>query len=143
MHVPWEYLYDDPGFLSISTWTPVVRYLDLPRGRRLPEVTGPLQILAVVSGPSDVVELDTGREQATLEHALAELTAKGALEIHWLEKATLPELQRELRKRDHHIFHFIGHGGYDSAPEDGILLRGRDREQSPCDRSTARHDARR
>ena len=122
MHVPWEYLYDDPGFLSISTWTPVVRYLDLPRGRRPLEVTGPLQILAVVSGPSDVVELDTGREQATLEQALAELTAKGALEIHWLQSATLQELQRELRKRDHHIFHFIGHGGYDSALDDGVLL---------------------
>ncbi len=122
MHVPWEYLYDDPGFLSISTWTPVVRYLDLPRGRRPLAVTGPLQILAVVSGPSDVVELDAGREQATLEQALAELTAKGALEIHWLQSATLPELQRELRKRDHHIFHFIGHGGYDSALDDGVLL---------------------
>jgi CHAT domain len=122
MHVPWEYLYDDPGFLSISTWTPVVRYLDLPRGRRPLTVTGPLQILAAVSGPSDVVELDTGREQATLEQALAELTAKGALEIHWLQSATLQELQRELRKRDHHIFHFIGHGGYDSALDDGVLL---------------------
>ena len=75
-----------------------------------------------MSGPSDVVELDTGREQATLEQALAELTAKGALEIHWLESATLQELQRELRKRDHHIFHFIGHGGYDSALDDGVLL---------------------
>lgn len=91
MHVPWEYLYDDPGFLSISTWTPVVRYLDLPRGRRPLVVTGPLQILAVVSGPSDVVELDTGREQATLEQALSELTAKGALEIHWLQSATLQD----------------------------------------------------
>ena len=122
MHVPWEYLYDDPGFLSISTWTPVVRYLDLPRGRPPLEVTGPLQILAAVSGPSDVVELDAGREQATLEEALSELTAKGALEIHWLQSATLQELQRELRKRDHHIFHFIGHGGYDSALDDGVLL---------------------
>ena len=36
MQVPWEYLYDDPAFLSISMWTPVVRYLDLadrPAGR--------------------------------------------------------------------------------------------------------------
>jgi hypothetical protein len=122
MHVPWEYLYDDPGFLSISTWTPVVRYLDLPRGRRPLVVTPPLQILAVVSGPSDVIELDTGREQANLEQALAELTARGAVEIHWLKSATLQELQRELRRRDHHIFHYIGHGGYDSALEDGILL---------------------
>src|ERR1700741_4515837 len=29
--IPWEFLYDPPNFLSISTWTPVVRYLDLPK----------------------------------------------------------------------------------------------------------------
>ena len=31
MDLPWEYLYERPAFISISTWTPVVRYLELPR----------------------------------------------------------------------------------------------------------------
>ena len=32
--VPWEYLFDDPDFLAVSAFTPVVRYLDLPRAHR-------------------------------------------------------------------------------------------------------------
>ena len=59
MHVPWEYLYDDPSFLAISTGTPG-RSLSRPaRGkpRRALELTLPLRILAVVSAPSDGAEL--------------------------------------------------------------------------------------
>jgi hypothetical protein len=122
LHVPWEYLYDDPAFLSISTWTPVVRYLDLPRSRPPLPVTQPLRILAMVSSPSDVVSLDVGQERRNLEEALAEVTARGAITIRWLEKATLRELQRELRRGAYHVFHFIGHGGYDTSADDGVLL---------------------
>jgi len=122
MHVPWEYLYDDPAFLSISTWTPVVRYLDLPRARAPLPVAQPLRILGMVSSPSDVVALDVGQEQRNLEQALADLTDRGGVEVHWLPRATLRELQRELRRGEYHIFHFVGHGGYDAALDDGVLL---------------------
>ena len=43
------------------------------------------------------------------------------MEIHWLPDATLQALQRELRHNDFHVFHYIGHGGYDRASEDGVL----------------------
>jgi hypothetical protein len=122
MHVPWEYLYDDPSFLSISTWTPVVRYLDLPRSRPPLALTRPLRILALVSTPSDVVTLDVGRERRNLEEALAEVISRGAVTIQWLENATLRQLLRELRQGEYHVFHFIGHGGFDPAADDGVLL---------------------
>jgi hypothetical protein len=122
MHVPWEYLYDDPAFLSISTWTPVVRYLDLPRGRPPLAVTQPLRILGMISAPSDVVALDVGQEQRNLEQALAEAVARGAVQIDWLERATLRELQRAVRHTEYHVFHFVGHGGYDATLDDGVLL---------------------
>ena len=38
MQLPWEFLYDEPEFLAISRWTPVVRYLEFQGGRR------PLQV---------------------------------------------------------------------------------------------------
>ena len=50
--MPWEYLYDHPSFLSISTWTPIVRYLDLPKPRRPLQIALPLRVLAMVSAPS-------------------------------------------------------------------------------------------
>jgi hypothetical protein len=121
MHVPWEYLYDDPAFLSISMWTPVVRYLDLATTRRPLTVEPPLRILAMVSSPTDVAQLDVGQERSKLEESLAGLVEQGAVEIRWLEQATLQALQRELRRADYHVFHYIGHGGYDRASEDGVL----------------------
>ena len=39
-----------------------------------------------------------------------------------MEKPTLSELQRRLRKQDIHIFHFIGHGGFDEMAQDGVLI---------------------
>src|SRR4029079_6683667 len=52
MTVPWEYLYDDPAFLSISMWTPVVRYLDLASTRRPLRVEAPLRMLGMVRSPA-------------------------------------------------------------------------------------------
>ena len=122
LHLPWEYLYDEPDFLAISTWTPVVRYLDLPRQRGPLELQLPLRILAMVSSPSDFATLDVAHERANLETALGPLIAAGAVELCWLEQATLRALLRELRKGDFHIFHYIGHGQYDQQAEDGVLL---------------------
>ena len=36
--------------------------------------------------------------------------------------ASLRALQRQLRKADYHVFHYIGHGGYDHDADDGVLL---------------------
>lgn len=122
MTLPWEFLYDDPSFLSISQLTPIVRYLDLPRARPVREVEPPLRILALVSSPIDAAELDVERERANLEEALAELSAQGAVELVWLERATLSALLEELRNGEFHIFHYIGHGAFQSDVQDGVLL---------------------
>lgn len=122
MDLPWEYLFEEPAFLSISTWTPVVRYLELPRSRPPVEVAPPLRILAMVSCPSDAVQLDVALERSKLEGALSNAASRGAVEIHWLERATLSALQRELRRADFHVFHYIGHGDYDDGLGDGVLL---------------------
>jgi CHAT domain len=122
LQVPWEYLYDHPSFLSISTWTPIVRYLDLPKPRRPLQIELPLRILALVSAPTDAEPIDATQERTKLESALAPLIDIGALKVDWLEEASLRALQRQLRKADYHVFHFIGHGGYDHDADDGVLL---------------------
>jgi CHAT domain len=122
LHIPWEYLCDEPDFLAISTWTPVVRYLDLPRQRSPLTLQPPLRILAMVSSPTDAATLDVAQERANLERALGGLIDAGAIELHWLEQASLRSLLRELRNGEFHIFHYIGHGLYDPGIEDGMLL---------------------
>lgn len=120
--IPWEYLYDPPDFLAVSAWTPVVRYLDLPRPRRVLEVQLPLRILAVVSAPSDAERLDAAMEREKLEAALRPLLDANAVAIDWLEKPSLLALAKKLRPDAYHILHFIGHGGFDERSEEGALL---------------------
>jgi hypothetical protein len=120
--VPWEYLFDDPDFLAVSAFTPVVRYLDLPRGHRPLNVEPPLRLLGVVSSPADYEQLDVERERSNLEGALSELSAAGAIELHWLERPTLGGLLRALQSQTFHALHYIGHGTYDRDTETGVLL---------------------
>ena len=120
--IPWEYLYDDPNFLSINAWTPVVRYLDLPKPRRALETELPLRILGVISAPLDAEPLDVELEKAKLEDALKPLREANAVTIDWLEEPTLLALTKRLRPDTYHILHYIGHGGFDDANGEGALL---------------------
>ena len=122
MHLPWEYLYDDPDFLSTREETPVVRHLNLPSAARPLRIDLPLRILAMVSAPRDAVGLDVAQERRNLEQAVEELTRVDAVEITWLEQATLLALLDKLQVGAYHVFHYIGHGGYDQQADDGVLL---------------------
>jgi hypothetical protein len=120
--VPWEYLFDDPDFLAVSAFTPVVRYLDLPREHRPLLVEPPLRVLAVVSSPAEYEQLDVERERENLTRALSGLCETGAVELHWLERATLGGLLKALQTETFHALHYIGHGAYDRDAEHGILM---------------------
>jgi Tol biopolymer transport system component len=144
--LPWEYLYDSTldEFLVLSVQTPIVRYLDLPIKTSPLTTTLPLKVLVMISNPSDFPELDVEQEFETLQSGLADLQQQGLVKLERLDKATLADLQRQLRKDDYHIFHFIGHGGYDEKAEDGILMledeMGRGREVSGRYLGTILHD---
>ncbi len=122
-NVPWELLWDRPDFISISAYTPVLRYVD-PSLRRLPvEVPQPLRILGMVSSPGDVASLDVENEKEQLESACERLRASGLLEIEWVHEASLSGLLDCLKSGTrYHVFHFMGHGDFDEQAEDGVLL---------------------
>lgn len=124
-NLPWEYLYHPTlrQFVVLSTQTPLIRYIDLPRPVRPLAVTPPLRLLVMVSDPKDYPRLDVKGEKTKIAKAVEELEKRGVLKVEWLETATLAELQRRLRKPDPvHIFHFIGHGGWNAEKDDGFLL---------------------
>jgi CHAT domain/WD40-like Beta Propeller Repeat len=122
LRLPWEYLYDDPEFLAISRWTPVVRRLDVGTPRPPLELSLPIRILSLVAAPSDAEPIDAKRERVRLTTALGPLVTAGAVSIDWLEDPTLLGLTRQLDDHDYHVLHFIGHGGYEESMEDGVLL---------------------
>ena len=122
--LPWEFLYNAAlnRFFTLSVETPLVRYLKLPEAVRALKVTPPLQALVMIANPADYETLDVEQEWSRLHTALAGLEARGLLTLERLDEATLPALQRRLREQQYHIFHFIGHGGFDQGAGEGVLI---------------------
>lgn len=147
-NLPWELLYDEANgrYLSLSERTPVIRYLDLPDAVRPLTVTGPLNLLVVLSSPSDYPELDIANEKYTIHQALDPMVDSGRVRIEILETATFSELQDVLRAGDYHVLHFVGHGGFDPARGGGLLAfqdaSGHSRLVSAEELGTILHDHR-
>ena len=76
----------------------------------------------MIASPSDLSPLDAEQEWAKLKEAVSDLEQRGLMKMDRLETCTLPTMQQRLRQRTYHIFHFIGHGGFDPATGGGVLL---------------------
>jgi CHAT domain-containing protein len=120
--LPWEFLYDpERDYLGLSTMTPLVRYLDLTQPVERLTVTPPLRILGMVASPQGLAQLDVKHEKRRVEEAIKRLRADGMVELNWLEGQTWRDLQRAMRRGQWHVFHFIGHGGFDPTTEEGAI----------------------
>src|SRR5918998_1501611 len=121
--LPWEFLYDAERdrYPSLSSNTPLVRYLDLPQPVEPLRVSPPLRVLGMVTSPLGLDPLDVEHEKRLVEEAIKGLREGGLLELTWLEGQTWRHLQRAMRRGPWHIFHFVGHGGFDSATEEGAI----------------------
>jgi len=120
--LPWEFLYDpSDDYLCLSTTTPLVRYLNLPLPVEQLAVTPPLRILGMVASPQGLPQLDVGHEKRLMEEAIKGPRAEGLVELAWLQGQTWRDLQRAMRHGPWHVFHFIGHGGFDLETEEGAI----------------------
>lgn len=124
--LPWEFLYDASvgDFVCLSSFSPVVRYLDFEHPLALLKVKTPLRMLAMIASPTDLPTLDVANEKQRIMEATRFLQDNGLLKIDWLEKdATYDALQKTLRRKDvdYHIFHFVGHGGFSKSDDEGLL----------------------
>ncbi|MEZ4768201.1 MAG: CHAT domain-containing protein [Caldilineales bacterium] len=126
-NLPWEFLFDGRDFLALQPDTPVVRYLDLERPPRPMAVAPPLNMLVTVSAPSDLQQIDADEERDKLHDALHEMDPDKRPRIEFTPDAQLSTLQRTLRRarangRPFHIWHYIGHGGYDPDQRSSFLV---------------------
>jgi len=124
--LPWEFLYDEDqqDFLALLNKTPLVRYVEQPRPIPDFRPVERLHLLFFMSSPTDLLPLDLAREVDNIRTALEPWRAKGWLEYKIAQRpeANTHSLQRLLRQEDYHIFHFLGHGTFDAASGQGILL---------------------
>ena len=121
--LPWEFLYDaaQNHFLTTSIETPVVRFLDLPQKITPLRVSLPLRVLVMIAGPRNLKRLDAEGEWARLQDGLGDLLRSGQIVLERMPAATLSALRLRARGAPFHIFHFIGHGGFDQQAQDGVL----------------------
>lgn len=146
--LPWEFIYSPSlnRFLSLSVESPLVRYMELPERIRPLAIVPPLRVLAIISNPTDQEPLDVEREWANLRQAVSTLEQQGRLILERLETPTLAALQRQLRRAEYHILHFVGHGGFNEQAQDGMIMmedeRGRGRQVTGNDLGTILHDQR-
>jgi len=119
--LPWELLTlsHETRPLSLSRWTPVVRYLELPRGSRPPPRPERLRILVVAPRPRGFPPLDQALE---IEQLCAAWEPFDRVEVKRLESPTLEALWDELRAQPADGLHFMGHGRFDHERGVGELL---------------------
>jgi hypothetical protein len=122
--LPWEFLYDprQAEYVCLSRNTPVVRYLEIPQPIQPLSVTAPLRILGLIASPRDLPALDVESEKQRVERATQDLRTCGLVDLEWLSGQTWRDLQRAMRGGPWHIFHFIGHGGFDPHTDEGLIV---------------------
>lgn len=120
--LPWEFLFD-PGqqdYLGLSM--PLVRYPEVLAPRQPLEIALPLRILGMVARPGDQHSLEVDEERRRLHTAVAGLERAGLVELSWVAGQTYNALQDALDQGPWHVFHFVGHGGYNRDTEEGTLV---------------------
>jgi DNA-binding MltR family transcriptional regulator len=122
-HLPWEFLHHSAAgrFLTLSTTSPLVYYLDLPQPAQPLAVSPPVGILVLTACPTDLPPLDGDKEWSLLEQALGKLVQPGTILLVRLHNPTLLDLQRALRQHVIHIIHFVGHGLFDEVTHAGAV----------------------
>ncbi len=120
--LPWEFLFD-PGqqdYLGLSM--PLVRYPEVLAPRQPLAIALPLRILGMVARPGDQHALEVDEERRRLHTAVEGLTREGLVELSWVAGQTYNALQDALDQGPWHVFHFVGHGGYNRDTEEGTLV---------------------
>ena len=118
--LPWELLFSDSygGYLCLRS--PMVRYVDAPEPARPLTVTPPLRVLGMTALPGDLATLDAAKEQRRLQQLLAPLQADGLIALDWVAGQNWEAAQDKLLAGCH-VFHFIGHGGFDRERDEGVI----------------------
>ena len=119
--LPWEALFDSETQAYLCLKEPLVRHVPAPYSPPALSLTPPLRILGMISSPAGLPSLDVGAERSRLEDALRPHLDAGRVELHWLDDVSWTGVHDRLLEDEWHVLHFIGHGGYDTVTDEGVL----------------------
>ena len=119
--LPWEALFDSETQAYLCLKEPLVRHVPAPYSPPALTLTPPLMVLGMISSPAGLPALDVEAERSRLEEALRPHLDAGRVELHWLDDVTWTGVHDKLLEDEWHVLHFIGHGGYDTETDEGVL----------------------
>jgi hypothetical protein len=118
--LPWELLFSDHLGGYLCRRSPMVRYVDAPEPVRPLTAPPPLRVLGMTALPGDLAALDADTEQNRMQQLLAPLQARGLVAVDWVAGQSWEAAQDALYAGCH-VFHFIGHGGFDPDRGEGVI----------------------
>ena len=124
--LPWEAMFDHEAGAYVCRRDQLVRHVPVASAPAPLQVRPPLRILGVVSSPRDLHRLDADAEKEHLARALAGPASQGLAEVHWAPDATWAGLHEMLMDGEWHVLHYIGHGSFDPARDEGVLALERE-----------------
>jgi len=130
--VPWELAYDPQRRAFLALGDVVVRDVSSLEAAEPIEVEPPLRVLVVTASPAGLPPLQDWVETGGIREALGALIHRRRAELEVLPHATLERVQNALREAADpdrssaggpiDILHFVGHGQYDPAADQAVLL---------------------
>jgi tetratricopeptide (TPR) repeat protein len=123
VELPWEFLYEEGGFLGLAKNNPRILIMRSPidvRPVRTVEHHLPLQILIMTAEPTGRSS-DAKREKELIKEALKEVEEEGRVSLKEL-LGTDAELANIYKNKTLDIFHFIGRGSINEATREGELI---------------------
>ena len=118
--LPWELMFSDRYGGYLCRRSPMVRYVDAPEPIRPLKVPTPLRVLGMIALPGDLAALDADRERDRLEQLLLPLRKRDLVTVDWVPGQSWQAAQEALYGGCH-VFHFIGHGGFDWQRGEGVI----------------------
>ena len=119
--LPWEFLFDPGRQDYVGLSLPLVRFPQVLAPRQPLQAATPLRILGMVARPGDQDALEVEDEKRRMRAALEVLERDGQVELVWVDGQTYSDLEDAMDHGPWHVFHFVGHGGYDRDSDEGTI----------------------
>jgi len=121
---PWEFAFDTgrQSFLATEDIHFVRNVLTSIPAERINKVNGALRILVTSAQPVGFGHLSMEQEEQVIRRGFNPLVEAGFVSIDVLPRATPAALHRQLSTGAYNVVHFIGHGVYDEAHDEGCLV---------------------
>lgn len=126
---PWEFAYDASrhSFLATEEIHLVRNVLTAVPANIIPIRHGPLRILVAAAQPVGFGHLSVAQEVEVIHRGFEPLIAAGSVTVEVLARATPSRVHECLLTGAFDVVHFIGHGTFDEATQEGALIFEDDR----------------